>query len=223
MTGSVKLNTPSSGSVTLSPADTASNVTVTVPAVTDTLVNLTSTQTLTNKTLSGAKLPASSGGSVSLVAADTASNLTATIPAQTATLQIDGPAFSGYNGSSQSISGNIAATIAIDTTHFNVGGCFNTSTYRFTPNVPGYYQFNCIFTASGTAGAYTVCLLYKNGSQYIISNTQRSNGNYNCAYVNGVVYLNGTTDYITMLGYDNANCSSIAVSCYFSAFLARGA
>jgi hypothetical protein len=54
MTGSVKLNTPSAGSVTLSPADTASNVTVTIPASTATLVNASSTQTLTNKTLTAA-------------------------------------------------------------------------------------------------------------------------------------------------------------------------
>jgi len=51
MSGSVKLNTPSAGSVTLSPADTASNVTVTIPASTATLVNASSTQTLTNKTI----------------------------------------------------------------------------------------------------------------------------------------------------------------------------
>jgi hypothetical protein len=54
MSGSVKLNTPSAGSVTLSPADTASNLTATIPAATDTLVNLGSTQTLTNKTLTAA-------------------------------------------------------------------------------------------------------------------------------------------------------------------------
>ncbi len=54
MTGSVKLNTPSAGSVTLRPADTASNVTVTIPASTATLVNASSTQTLTNKTMTAA-------------------------------------------------------------------------------------------------------------------------------------------------------------------------
>jgi len=56
MSGSLKLNTPSAGSVTLSPADTASNVTVTIPASTATLVNASSTQTLTNKTLTSPAL-----------------------------------------------------------------------------------------------------------------------------------------------------------------------
>ena len=47
----IKLSTPSSGSISLSPADTASNLTITVPAVTTTMVGTDATQTLTNKTL----------------------------------------------------------------------------------------------------------------------------------------------------------------------------
>lgn len=51
MTGSVKLNLPSGGSVTLSAGDSASNTTATIPNTTSTLVDLSTTQTLTNKTL----------------------------------------------------------------------------------------------------------------------------------------------------------------------------
>lgn len=47
----LKLNAFSGGSVTLSPASTASDYTLTLPAVTDTVVGLAATQTLTNKTL----------------------------------------------------------------------------------------------------------------------------------------------------------------------------
>jgi hypothetical protein len=47
----IKLSTPSSGSISLSPADTASNLTITVPASTTTMVGTDTTQTLTNKTL----------------------------------------------------------------------------------------------------------------------------------------------------------------------------
>jgi hypothetical protein len=47
----IKLSTPSSGSISLSPADTASNLTITVPAATTTMVGTDATQTLTNKTL----------------------------------------------------------------------------------------------------------------------------------------------------------------------------
>ena len=52
--GDVKLNSSGGGSVTLTPPSTASNYTVTLPAATSTLIDTTSTQTLTNKTLTAA-------------------------------------------------------------------------------------------------------------------------------------------------------------------------
>lgn len=48
---SLKLNSAGGGSVTLAEPSTASTLTLTLPAVTDTLVGLTATQTLTNKNL----------------------------------------------------------------------------------------------------------------------------------------------------------------------------
>lgn len=48
---SLKLNSAGGGSITLDEPSTASTLTLTLPAVTDTLVGLTATQTLTNKTL----------------------------------------------------------------------------------------------------------------------------------------------------------------------------
>lgn len=51
MSGNLKLNLPSGGSVTLSAGDSASNTTATIPNTTSTLVDLSTTQTLTNKTL----------------------------------------------------------------------------------------------------------------------------------------------------------------------------
>lgn len=47
----LKLNLTSGGSVTLTAADSASNTTATIPNTTSTLVDLSTTQTLTNKTL----------------------------------------------------------------------------------------------------------------------------------------------------------------------------
>ena len=51
MSGNLKLSLPSGGSVTLSAGDSASNTTATIPNTTSTLVDLSTTQTLTNKTL----------------------------------------------------------------------------------------------------------------------------------------------------------------------------
>lgn len=49
--GDIKLSSSGGGSVTLTPPSTASNLTLTLPAATSTLLDTTSTQTLTNKTL----------------------------------------------------------------------------------------------------------------------------------------------------------------------------
>lgn len=62
---SLKLNSAGGGSVTLAEPNTASTLTLTLPAVTDTLVSLTDTQTLTNKTLTS---PTITGALVSSMA-----------------------------------------------------------------------------------------------------------------------------------------------------------
>jgi hypothetical protein len=55
--GAVQLNNATSGSITIQPPTGAlGTVTVTVPAATDTLVNLASAQTLTNKSIAGSQI-----------------------------------------------------------------------------------------------------------------------------------------------------------------------
>ena len=54
MSGNVKLGLPSGGSLTISGADSASNLTVTIPAASDTVDLINTAQTLTNKTITAA-------------------------------------------------------------------------------------------------------------------------------------------------------------------------
>lgn len=68
--GSVTLNGSTSGQITLTPPAVAGTNTITLPAVTDTMVGLAATQTLTNKTLTSPTLtsPTMSGAVVSTMA-----------------------------------------------------------------------------------------------------------------------------------------------------------
>ena len=69
----IKLSTPSSGSISLSPANTASNLTITVPAVTGTMATLTTPSFATTIGVGGAT-PAASGAGITFPATQSASS-----------------------------------------------------------------------------------------------------------------------------------------------------
>jgi hypothetical protein len=62
------------------------------------------------------------------------------------------PAFLAYLGSNQNPSDVTTTDVTINTEVFDVGSCFNTSTYTFTPNVAGkYLLFAAIRVGSDTS------------------------------------------------------------------------
>ena len=77
----------------------------------------------------------------------------------------------------------------------------NTTNYRFTPTIAGYYQVNGSYSFQGTPNpGYTlIACIYKNGSEHIRGAEMYSiTTTFNQANVSGMVYLNGTTDYIEL-------------------------
>ena len=77
------------------------------------------------------------------------------------------PAFSAVNNTNQSISNNTYTKVALQVKNFDTNSNFdNTTNYRFTPNVAGYYQVNmAVAYGPGTNSEFTTAL-YKNGSNY---------------------------------------------------------
>jgi hypothetical protein len=69
----IKLSTPSSGSISLSPADTASNLTITVPAINATMATLTTPSFATTIGVGGAT-PAASGSGITFPSTASASS-----------------------------------------------------------------------------------------------------------------------------------------------------
>jgi hypothetical protein len=146
-------------------------------------------------------LQSSGGGSVTLEEPVTASNFTITVPAVTGTMAIQGPAFGAVAGGSQAISYNTFTKVQINTENFDAGSCFDTSNYRFTPNVAGYYQINgSIFYNLGITSDYSiVVVIAKNGAEYSKTWSQGGSPNgYYGASTSTIVYCNGTTDYIEL-------------------------
>ena len=181
--------------------------------------------------MSAIKLNSSGGGSITISPASTASTLTLTAPAQTGTIGLDGPAFSAYLPSNQTgITGSTFVKVQCSVEEFDTASCYDTSNYRFTPNVAGYYQISGALYAGGsvsTTGA--ACVIYKNGSQAKYGAIPRSPSgvaNFVCP-VSAIIYMNGSSDYLEFYGYAEVSGTATFISgsslTYFQAALIRGA
>jgi hypothetical protein len=180
---------------------------------------------------------ASGTGTFTLAAPDSNSDRTLTLPDNTGTIITTGstfagtgPAFSAYLGTAQTFSAATWTKANINTEDFDTNSCFDTSLYRFTPNVAGYYQVNFCVTinnASSNAPYGGGGQIYKNGAATNI-NSQNTTSNVEL-WLNkpgsGMIYLNGTTDYIELYAYINGTTGPRidTDTTRFSAFLARAA
>ena len=142
-----------------------------------------------------------------------------------------GPAFSAYASASQTVTSATATKVAINTENFDTNSNFDTSTYRFTPTVAGYYQVNASLRGIGaTTFTSLATYIYKNGSEYMrqsLNATLTANAASNVS-ISDVIYMNGSSDYIELYGNVNGTgtlqfFSNGAQFSYFSAVLVRGA
>ena len=153
---------------------------------------------------------ASGTGSMTLAAPVTNSNQTATLPDATGTVMVSGnmPAFSAYLSSNQSVSNATYTKVQINTKIFDTNSYYDNSTnYRFTPLIAGYYQVNaCVALDSTTTNPnFGRTAIYKNGTNYATSTMSASASAVNTLspLVSTVIYLNGSTDYLEVYGYNN--------------------
>jgi hypothetical protein len=175
------------------------------------------------------KLNTASGGSITLQEADTASNLTLTVPAVSGTMITTastfagtGPAFGVYAGGGQSVSSGSFTKVQWNTEVFDTNNCFDTTNYRFTPNVAGYYQINT-HVDSAAGSVETIASIYKNGSELNRGFDQKSSNTG--SVVSSVVYCNGSTDYIEIYVYFGSNTTvhSTYARTFFNGCLVRTA
>ena len=172
------------------------------------------------------KLNTAGGGSVVVQPASSiASDVTVNVPSQNCTLGIQGPAFSAYKSSNQSVSNGTATKITFDTEEFDTASCFASS--AFTPNVAGYYSFTAAIAwaaGTGTANMYFM----KNGSRFKDGTSDALDYTSNTTNAASLIYMNGSTDYVEVYGFQSSGGSLIAVGTtanytYFQAVLARAA
>jgi len=124
------------------------------------------------------------------------------------------PAFSAYSNANQTVANVTGVVIAANVEEYDIGGCYNNTgstvtlnglsvpAYCFCPNVAGYYQIS-----GGIQYGYGVCTraliqLVKNGAGY--KRLTDLNTNPNSLTGSSAVYLNGTGDYVSIVGYMSA-------------------
>jgi hypothetical protein len=143
----------------------------------------------------------------------------------------NGPAFSAYASGGQNVANVTNTKIQFNNENFDTNNNFDSTTnYRFTPTVVGYYQINSVILFGGGANGFSAySSIYKNGSQYLLSNLSTPNSNSygaGCS-VSAVIYLNGSTDYVEIYAYQSSGVTLAMqagnVNCQFSGALIRGA
>jgi len=140
-----------------------------------------------------------------------------------------GPAFSAYRGTTtQAVSGSTYTKIQFNVEEFDTNNNYdNTTNYRFTPTVAGYYQVSLsIYSTTGTAANFYV-YVYKNGAIFkMVTNIPTGGGGTSAGLTGSVlVYMNGSTDYVE--GYcwvsQAATVNADASLNYFQGVLVRAA
>jgi len=192
--------------------DTSGAVTITAPAV-------AGTPTLTLPTTTGTILT-------------TASTAVVTQAMLSTNVVGNGPAFSAYLSSSdQTFSDATNTKITFNAEEFDTNSNFNTSTYRFTPTIAGYYQISVSAVFRQSPMIDSIILLYKNGSVfkrgYGFSIASGANMTNMVMMISTLVYMNGSSDYLEVYAYSDGTGNATLINgdsqTYFQGVLVRSA
>jgi hypothetical protein len=160
----------------------------------------------------------------------TVPNSTGTL-ALTSQLPVAGPAFSAYMSSNLDVTSGTITKVPCNTEEFDTNSCYdNTTNYRFTPNVAGYYQVtvSVYYNTNASSPSSFYNLIYKNGTavktNFLYATTSILLGQ---APLTALIYMNGSTDYLEFYARSSGGTSTFFASgstnTFFQAFLARSA
>ena len=139
--------------------------------------------------------------------------------------QASDPSFHVYNPQNGSVASNTTVVVSNNTELFDSSSAYNTSDYRFTPQVGGYYYFYCSvrFQSSTNAFDRINVAVRKNGTEMISG--RNDNEDYSTTHVSGIILANGSSDYFDMTAYHTRgsalNISTEDELVYFGGFLVK--
>jgi len=171
-------------------------------------------------------------GAITLAAPSVAGTNTATLPAAAGTVMVSGnmPACRVYNSNTYTVANSTFTKVPFNTRDFDTSNAFDITNNRFTPQVAGYYQITARASTGGNSTGQMTSSLYKNTSTEYVRGIQVANSVVSsiCPCVSGLVYLNGSTDYVEYFVFQSTGttltyiANTIAES-FFEAVLVRTA
>ena len=124
------------------------------------------------------------------------------------------PAFEAYRNVTANLTNASYSKIECDTEIYDTDSCYDNATnYRFTPTVAGkyfVYGFAGVNTGGNSRLEQNWGVIYKNGDPTIqAQNDYQANPlRIAVANVSGVIDMNGTTDYLELYVYADANAGT---------------
>jgi hypothetical protein len=118
--------------------------------------------------------------------------------------------FSATKSTTTAITSAGIVTIKFDTKSSDIGGFYDTSTYTYTPLLPGIYNFTANSAFASNAGTNYTSKIFLNQSGTIVSQDVQflSSGTFVFQnIVNQVLSMNGSTDYILISATQNSGSS----------------
>ena len=146
------------------------------------------------------------------------------------TLAVNTPSFLAYVSTGQTISGATQTVLACNTELYDTGSCYDTSTYKFTPNVAGKYMLMAKWRQEVQGVSNFQIRIEKNEqgtSSYTFPNVIFQNDrpfNYDQTYTGGILEANGSTDNFRVRVYsDSGGDISASFGTYFAGYKLIGA
>lgn len=97
----------------------------------------------------------------------------------------------------QSIPNNATTKLVLDVASIDTAPAYNTTLYRYVPQIAGYYYFGVMAQMSAPAAdADVTFFIYKNGAEVARSNCVNATGKFETVYPAKVISMNGSTDYV---------------------------
>jgi len=162
--------------------------------------------------MSNIKLVHSGGNSISITtpASNPSSNRTLTIDGSSdgnIVASNYGNSVLAYLGADATIPNNTPTLLNCNTEVFDIGGAYDTSNGRFTPNVAGIYWIKAHVlwstTNQSTNNAYYQVFVRKNGTGEFRDVIHIDKQDWHSNACSGIIQLNGSSDYVDLQVFHN--------------------